>query len=492
LALRLQREWEEQDKVAAGAAAAAAAAAAATAEKRPDVPPYRSSLRPLSVVDEAWELLDPSPDVHALFVQFNQTLFWGKLEAVTVSWSPRMTSSAGICSYHERSGLCSIRLSEPLLKLRPRKDLVETLLHEMIHALLFVTHNYKDRESHGPEFCKHMRRINLLTGANVTIYHNFYDEINLYRQHWWRCNGPCQNRAPYYGYVKRSMNRAPSAHDFWWDEHQRTCGGTFTKVKEPEKFSEKSKQKTQTAKPPHFKSTNKGKTQMHGVQDLTPFSGTGYRLGGGDGVLSEKNTNASSSTGNSEAHSSLHHSAVRTKNEIKLEKLPHLGISPLRISAASEKNNLVLKREFPKPSAANTEDDENSCGLPARIARVAEGTSSQGSPAGKRAMPSYNWSPKKICLEQTPRARGASEKKSLECVNTLQRWPKKDDKTAFEKYFIKKGDTDISTTTENRAEFTQSSASPSNPVRQDRRVSCPVCETDVLESKINEHLDTCL
>ncbi|NXN87149.1 SPRTN protein, partial [Bombycilla garrulus] len=491
LALRMQKEWEEQDKAAAEAAAAAAATA-----KRPDVFPHRSSFRPLSVVDEAWELLDPSPDVHALFVQFNQTLFWGKLEAVTVSWSPRMTSSAGICSYHERSGLCSIRLSEPLLKLRPRKDLVETLLHEMIHALLFVTHNYKDRESHGPEFCKHMRRINLLTGANVTIYHNFYDEINLYRQHWWRCNGPCQNRAPYFGYVKRSMNRAPSAHDFWWDEHQRTCGGTFMKVKEPEKFSEKSKQKTQTEKPPHFKSTNKGKTQMHGVQDLTPFSGTGYRLGGGDSVLSEKNTNASSSPGNNEAHGSLHRSAVRTmpipKNEIKVEKLPHSGAFPLRTSGASEKSSLALKREFPKFSAANTEDDENDCGLPARMARVAEQTSSQSSPVGKRAILSSNWSPKQISLDQTPRAQDASEKKSLECVNTLQQWPKKEDKTAFEKYFIKNGGTDVTATTKTRAEFTQSSASPNNPVKEDRRVSCPVCETDVLESKINEHLDSCL
>ncbi|NXE34797.1 SPRTN protein, partial [Ptilorrhoa leucosticta] len=496
LALRLQKEWEEQDKAAAEAAAAAAAAATAAA-KRPDVSPYRSSLRPLSVVDEAWELLDPSPDVHALFVHFNQTLFWGKLEAVTVSWSPRMTSSAGICSYHERSGLCSIRLSEPLLKLRPRKDLVETLLHEMIHALLFVTHNYKDRESHGPEFCKHMRRINVLTGANVTIYHDFYDEVNVYRQHWWRCNGPCQNRAPYFGYVKRSMNRAPSAHDFWWDEHQKTCGGTFTKVKEPEKFSEKSKQKTQPAKPPHFKSTNKGKTQAHGMQDLMPFSGTGYRLGGGDGVLSEKNTNASSSFGNSEAHGSLHHSAVRTiptpKNEIKWKKLPHSGIFPLRTSGASEKINLAVKREFPKPSAADTEGDENDCGLPARMARVTEETSSQGSPVDKRAMPSSSWSPRQICLEQTPTAQGASEKKSLECVNTLQRWPKKEDKTAFEKYFIKKGGTDVTATTKTRAEFAQSSASPSNPVRQqDRKVSCPVCETEVLESEINEHLDSCL
>ncbi|NWV78188.1 SPRTN protein, partial [Dasyornis broadbenti] len=484
LALRLQQEWEEQDE------------AAAAAPKHPDVSPYRSSLRPLSVVDEAWELLDPSPDVHALFVQFNQTLFWGKLEAVTVSWSPRMTSSAGICSYHERSGLCSIRLSEPLLKLRPRKDLVETLLHEMIHALLFVTHNFKDRQSHGPEFCKHMRRINLLTGANVTIYHNFYDEINLYRQHWWRCNGPCQNRAPYFGYVKRSMNRAPSAQDFWWDEHRRTCGGTFTKVKEPEKFSEKSKQKTQPAKRPHFEPTNRGKTQMHGTLDLMPFSGMGYRLGGGDRVLSEKTTNASSTIGNSEEHGSQHHSAVRTipipKNEINREKLPNSGVFPLHTDGAIGKINVALKREFPKPSAADTDDYENDCGLPARMARVAEETSSQGSPVDTRAVLSSNWTPKQIRLEQTPTAQGASAKKRLECVNTLQRWPKMEDKTAFEKYFIKKGDTDVTTTTETKAEFTQSSASPSNSVRQDRKVSCPVCETEVLESKINEHLDSCL
>ncbi|NWV07524.1 SPRTN protein, partial [Ptilonorhynchus violaceus] len=405
-------------------------------------------------------------------------------------------SCAGICSYHERSGLCSIRLSEPLLKLRPRKDLIETLLHEMIHALLFVTHNDRDRQSHGPEFCKHMHRINLLTGANVTIYHNFHDEVNLYRQHWWRCNGPCQNRAPYFGYVKRSMNRAPSAHDFWWDEHRRTCGGTFTKVKEPEKFSEKSKQKTQPAKLPHFKSTNKGKTQMHGMRDLMAFSGKGYQLGGGDSVLSEKNTNASSTIGNSEAHGSQYYSAVRTipipKNEIKMEKLPHSGIFPFHADGASEKINLALKHEFPKPSAANSEDYENDCGLPARMARVTEEKSSQGSPAYKRAMPSSSWPPKQICLEQTTTAPGASEKKGLACINTLQRWPKVEDKTAFEKYFIKKGGPDVTTTMKTKAEFTQSSASPGNLVRQDRKVSCPVCEVEVLECKINEHLDSCL
>uniref|UniRef100_A0A672NUQ0 DNA-dependent metalloprotease SPRTN n=1 Tax=Sinocyclocheilus grahami TaxID=75366 RepID=A0A672NUQ0_SINGR len=125
--------------------------------------------RPLSIVDASWEMLDPSPDVRAMFLQFSDQFFWGKLSGVEVKWSPRMTLCAGVCSYEGRGGLCSIRLSEPLLRLRPRKDLVQTLLHEMIHALLFVTQNNRDRDGHGPEFCNHMNRINQASGTNITV-----------------------------------------------------------------------------------------------------------------------------------------------------------------------------------------------------------------------------------------------------------------------------------------------------------------------------------
>ncbi|XP_045293330.1 DNA-dependent metalloprotease SPRTN isoform X2 [Leopardus geoffroyi] len=226
LALRLQEEWNlqasERDRAQA----------------------------PLSLVDASWELVDPTPDLQALFVQFNDRFFWGQLEAVEVKWSMRMTLCAGICSYEGRGGMCSIRLSEPLLKLRPRKDLVETLLHEMIHAYLFVTNNDKDREGHGPEFCKHMHRINRLTGANITVYHTFHDEVDEYRRHWWRCDGPCRHRKPYYGYVKRATNRAPSAHDYWWAEHQQKCGGTYVKIKEPENYARKGKGKTKLGRQP--------------------------------------------------------------------------------------------------------------------------------------------------------------------------------------------------------------------------------------------------
>lgn len=58
-----------------------------------DVVPYwkPSPGRPLSVVDESWEMLDPNPDVRAMFLEFNDMFFCGKLSGVEVKWSPRMT-----------------------------------------------------------------------------------------------------------------------------------------------------------------------------------------------------------------------------------------------------------------------------------------------------------------------------------------------------------------------------------------------------------------
>lgn len=167
----------------------------------------------------------------------------------------------------------------------------------MIHGFLFLTNNNRDRDGHGPEFCKHMNRINKEAGTNITvsqwsqiffmnirrranigvfatqilltillfffyhlittfvctlpqIYHSFHDEVKLYQQHWWRCNGPCQKQAPYFGMVRRSMNRAPGPSDFWWQRHQENCGGTYIKVREPENFKSKSKKSVESKKTP--------------------------------------------------------------------------------------------------------------------------------------------------------------------------------------------------------------------------------------------------
>ena len=96
-----------------------------------------------------------------------------------------------------------------------------------------------DHDGHGPAFHEHMYRINKKTGTNISVYHNFHDEVDSFRTHWWQCDGPCRSRKPFYGLVKRSMNRVPGPNDNWWSRHQSTCGGTYTKIKEPENYGRK-------------------------------------------------------------------------------------------------------------------------------------------------------------------------------------------------------------------------------------------------------------
>lgn len=191
------------------------------------------------------ENLDPTPDIHALFNTFNFKFFSGQLSCVELEWSLKMYQCAGICySRRNRMGMaCTIRLSEPLLKLRPRKDLVETLLHEMIHAWNFIRGISEENGGHGQNFLQKMHEINRVAGTKISVYHTFNDEVDLYKTHWWRCDGPCKNRQPYFGFVKRTCNRAPGSNDRWWKEHDLSCGGNFVKVKEPEKGEKKTKVK---------------------------------------------------------------------------------------------------------------------------------------------------------------------------------------------------------------------------------------------------------
>ncbi|KAK8240253.1 SprT-like family-domain-containing protein [Phyllosticta capitalensis] len=188
---------------------------------------------------------EPHADIHQLFALYDSLYFRDLLlPRVEVSWSPRMTLCAGICELIKDSNghftRIRLKLSEPLLKFRPRSDTVNTLLHESIHAYFFVTSSWRhsrndDPSGHGTGFQMLASAINTHGGYDVTIYHSFHDEVNNYRTHVWKCNGPCRDRPPYFGLVKRSMNRPPGKSDYWWGKHQLQCGGTYTKIAEPEK-----------------------------------------------------------------------------------------------------------------------------------------------------------------------------------------------------------------------------------------------------------------
>ncbi|XP_069118927.1 LOW QUALITY PROTEIN: DNA-dependent metalloprotease SPRTN-like [Argopecten irradians] len=232
----------------------------------------------LSPVDPSWEYLDPIPDIRALFLQFNDQFFWGRLAGIEVRWSPRMTLCAGLCCY---AVYLYIYLTGVLLQ------------HEMIHAYLFVTDNNKDHDGHGPEFHKHMYRINKETGANISVYHTFHDEVENYRQHWWRCTGPCRQRKPFFGFVKRAMNRAPSERDPWWRDHKNSCNGVFEKVKEPEGYGKK-KKASEKSESSDVKKQGKGK-ETNKNMDIRLFGGKGNIMtsdkGKGSSVNDTNSTN---------------------------------------------------------------------------------------------------------------------------------------------------------------------------------------------------------
>ena len=46
----------------------------------------------MSLVDPAWEYLDPTPDIFAMFQEFDKNFFGCTMGRVELKWSKRMTS----------------------------------------------------------------------------------------------------------------------------------------------------------------------------------------------------------------------------------------------------------------------------------------------------------------------------------------------------------------------------------------------------------------
>lgn len=203
----------------------------------PGRPPSPAQTSAAAVV--AAQLASPAPfieDLHTLFAAFDTLYFRAQLHATTtLAWSARMTSCAGTCSL--KTGAVAVRLSEALLKFRPRGDTVNTLLHEMVHAYLFVAGGRHvrgdDPTGHGAGFQMLAAEINQHGGYGITTTHTFHDEVRNYQTHVWACSGPCRDRPPYFGLVHRAMNRPPGPSDPWHLKHQETCGGVWIKISEP-------------------------------------------------------------------------------------------------------------------------------------------------------------------------------------------------------------------------------------------------------------------
>lgn len=196
--------------------------------------PNRDPIEAYPVCHPKLETLDPTPNLWHLYRQFDTLFFEESLSKTNleVSWSKSLTSCAGIFSVSV-GGIPQVQLSYKLLRLRPRSDLVNTLIHEMIHAYIWI-HQLNDSGEHGNIFCQFMNRINQVGGTNVTVYHNFHDEVQYY-QYVWKCNGSvCRNNRYY---IRRAINRKPNAGDFAFRFHRdRHCDGQFVLLHAPPKI----------------------------------------------------------------------------------------------------------------------------------------------------------------------------------------------------------------------------------------------------------------
>lgn len=454
--------------------------------------PYKDSPEKLSnhkrknsdIIDSKLEYLDPTPNIHALFVKFDKRFFSNSLGMVEVKWSQKMTTCAGICYYHGKNGLCSISLSAPLLSLRPRKDLVETLLHEMIHAYLFVTENRKDREDHGPEFHKHMHRINKETGTNITVYHSFHDEVEYYLKHIWRCNGPCQHKKPFFGLVRRASNRPPGPNDFWWERHRQECGGTFAKISEPDNFK-----KPRSKKDSKDPSNGKVSPNIKGVKDIRDFF-----------------TPVASSSGSANTPKSN----VVTFKDISDDKKPKSGISGMTANKGSgtlvvtqhkfkdkgktETSDKVKKEPLEKvkkePKTEKPDQNKNS-GCPANC------TCKKCSDESKKVKETV----RSIWADKFPSSSSVSSKSDAPVNGTKKICPKmkKLDCPVCGKSFP---EPEIENHVNHCLENSASNSEINNGVKEtdynvngnknDDLVDCPVCNSNVKQNQLNEHLESCL
>ncbi|EME78335.1 uncharacterized protein MYCFIDRAFT_80758 [Pseudocercospora fijiensis CIRAD86] len=155
--------------------------------------PSQKLLDTKAKIDHILASEDPFIDIHELFELYDVLYFRSLLlSRVEVSWSSRLTLCAGKST--DLAAMCSI-----------------------LYCMNAFTHT---------SLSQHLGSIHVAMMAQVM------------RTHIWQCDGPCKSQPPFFGLVKRNMNRPPGKSDTWWIKHVQECGGIFTKIAEPEMTKE--------------------------------------------------------------------------------------------------------------------------------------------------------------------------------------------------------------------------------------------------------------
>lgn len=159
----------------------------------------------------------------------------------------------------------------------------------------------------------------------------------------------------------------------------------------------------------------------------------------------------------------------------------------------STSHQSVLSNYFSKVSVASNKAFRSVSGSPAKSLTVGDSTTKSVSSGSQRRVTSS-----KISLRNSLKAMESTSVTAPQDASGPEgklpsKRPRLVDKTFFDNFFIKKeqtqsGGNDLKSSSHPPA----AAQNPSSSSSQSRVVHCPVCQDEVSETQINEHLDWCL
>ncbi|KAJ4296561.1 hypothetical protein N0V90_006606 [Kalmusia sp. IMI 367209] len=129
------------------------------------------------------------------------------------------------------------KLLIPRVEYRPRPDIINTLLHEAIHAYFFITTSWRhsrgdDGTGHGEGFQLLADAINTHGNYEITVFHTFHDEVLSVEGRIQRFRNPHQQKKKIEAMTKKERaGRQKNKLDGWLKpkpEKQSTEGETYT------------------------------------------------------------------------------------------------------------------------------------------------------------------------------------------------------------------------------------------------------------------------
>lgn len=186
-------------------------------------------------METPYKHLNPQTQLGELFDILDKTYFDGLFSDynIDVKWSAKMKKKAGACGYKRGVKLLKITLSTPILSSRSNWEIIDILLHEMVHAYTIIKNLKLD---HGSDFQACADKIRKKGGYEIKTCHRFFKEAKASNTFFWKCD-QC------YTVVGRTNKRKPTfKHGF----HNIPCNGVFRQTSkcEYEKFeNEKTKKR---------------------------------------------------------------------------------------------------------------------------------------------------------------------------------------------------------------------------------------------------------